>query len=276
MDPNINYSRIEEAIKFLAAHYKRQPSLAEIASFVNVSPYHFQRLFTEWAGISPKKFIRFLTIEQLKKELSLSSNLSEAADRVGLSTPSRVYDLFVSIEAVTPQQYKSLGQGLEIEYGFHTTPFGLCFIAITAKGICAMSFIENISNIPVMNLAQKWPGAQIHQNQVSTTIYAQQIFSPGSAGKLPVFVQGTNFQVKVWEALLRIPFGSVSSYQAIAQGINQPTAMRAVGTAVGSNPIAYLIPCHRVIRSEGIIGNYMWGAARKTAIIGWEKARYFK
>jgi AraC family transcriptional regulator of adaptative response/methylated-DNA-[protein]-cysteine methyltransferase len=269
----INYRRVEEAILYLTENFKQQPSLYDVAEQAHVSPFHFQKIFTEWAGISPKKFLQYLTVEELKKQLAQTKNLVEAAERVGLSAQSRVYDLFVKLEAVTPQEYKSKGEGIVIEYGIHETIFGECLIAATEKGICALHFIEDNSDQLIQDLHAHWENAQIRENSSSTKQFAEQIFSPDKKDPLKLFVKGTPFQIKVWEALLKIPFGGLTSYQNIAQAIENPAAIRAVGTAVGANPIAFLIPCHRAIRQEAIIGQYRWGTIRKKALIGWEKAR---
>jgi len=275
----INYKRVEEAIKFLTENYKQQPSLYDVADEVNVSPFHFQKMFTEWAGISPKKFLQYLTVEELKKELHKTTNLVEAAERVGLSTQSRVYDLFVNIEAVTPHEFKTKGAGIEIEYGIHATPFGDCLLATTDRGICKMAFVEDNVDMLLAELQNDWINARIKKNQDNTKAFAESVFDKQAKRNIKLLVKGTAFQVKVWEALLKIPFGSVTSYQTVANTIGSPNGMRAVGSAVGANPVAYLIPCHRVIRREAIIGQYRWGSLRKTALIGWEKAklaRYIK
>ncbi|MGZ3863519.1 MAG: methylated-DNA--[protein]-cysteine S-methyltransferase [Bacteroidia bacterium] len=269
----INYSRVEEAIKYLMENFKQQPSLYDVADHANVSPFHFQKIFTEWAGISPKKFLQYLTVEELKKELKKSANLVEAAEKVGLSAQSRVYDLFVNIEAVTPHEFKTKGSGIEIEYGIHITPFGECLIATTPRGICSLNFIENNEDELLHNLRSHWRNALIKENTASTKSLAENIFSSGKKQEIKLLLKGTPFQVKVWEALLKIPFGAVTTYQNIANSIGNPNANRAVGTAVGSNPVAYLIPCHRVIRQEAIIGEYRWGTLRKKALIGWERAK---
>jgi AraC family transcriptional regulator, regulatory protein of adaptative response / methylated-DNA-[protein]-cysteine methyltransferase len=272
MSTNVNYKRIETAIRFLKENVHKQPSLEETAAHVHLSPFHFQREFTEWAGISPKKFLQYITLEELKKGLLQSPNLIAAAQQAGLSSQSRVYDLFVNIESVTPQEYKTQGKGIDIEYGIHQTPFGNCFIAQTARGICFMSFVDDDNN-DIDALEQMWPNAIITQHQENTFHTVTSVFYPSGKKPLQLFVKGTAFQIKVWEALLKIPFGTVSSYRHIASSLGNAGAMRAVGTAVGSNPVAYLIPCHRVIRSEGIIGQYHWGSDRKTAMIGWEKGK---
>jgi AraC family transcriptional regulator of adaptative response/methylated-DNA-[protein]-cysteine methyltransferase len=270
----INYKRVEEAIKYLTENFKQQPSLYDVAEQANVSPFHFQKIFTEWAGISPKKFLQYLTVEELKKQLAQTQNLVEAAERVGLSAQSRVYDLFVKLEAVTPQEFKSKGEGTSIQYGVHDTLFGECLVAATEKGICALHFVEeNNANQLIKDLHAHWENANITENLSSTKQFVDKIFSPGKKEPLKLFVKGTSFQIKVWEALLKIPFGALTTYQSIAKAIDNPAAIRAVGTAVGANPIAFLIPCHRVIRQEAIIGQYRWGTTRKKALIGWEKAR---
>jgi AraC family transcriptional regulator of adaptative response/methylated-DNA-[protein]-cysteine methyltransferase len=267
------YEVVEQTIKFLTANFKKQPSLEKIAEQMHLSPFHLQRTFTEWAGISPKKFLQYLTVEALKGDLHQADNLIHAAENVGLSSQSRVYDLFVTIEAVTPGEYKTKGQGMVIEYGIHPSPFGKCFMAVTSRGICALSFINGSPDRAISELHHLWEAAVFQENQLTTGRLMEQIFNPLTWGKsFRLLVKGTGFQVKVWEALLKIPVGSVTSYQNIANATGQPKATRAVGTAIANNPVAYLIPCHRVIRSEGIIGNYHWDPVRKAAIIGWEKA----
>ncbi len=276
MDHNINYVRIEQAIKYLEDNFRRQPDLDEVAEKVHLSPFHFQRIFTEWAGISPKRFLQFLTVDFLKEKLEESKNLVEAAEPAGLSSQSRVYDLFTTLEAVTPQEYKLKGSGIRIEYGFHETPFGYCLIGVTERGICWLSFLQSDED-PKMELEKMkahWHNSVFHEDKKLTSDFVKQIFHPTQTDKkLHVFVKGTNFQVKVWEALLRIPQGNVITYQGIAEQIESPRAMQAVGSAVGSNHIAFLIPCHRVIRKDGILGEYRWSSTRKKGIIGWEMAK---
>ena len=275
METNINYQRIEQAIKYLEGNFQRQPELDEVAEKVHLSPFHFQRIFTEWAGISPKRFLQYLTVDFLKTKLLESRNIVEAAESAGLSSQSRVYDLFTTLEAVTPQEYKLRGSGIRIEYGFHETPFGTVLIGTTDRGICWLSFI-NIGDEPkaeMEKMKEHWHNSVFHQDQAFTADYVERIFGQKTHGKIHVLVKGTNFQVKVWEALLRLPSGSVTTYQNIAQQIKNPKAMQAVGSAVGSNHIAYLIPCHRVIRKDGILGEYRWSASRKKSIIGWEMAK---
>lgn len=276
-EPNINYLRIEQAIQYLEKNFQRQPELEEVAEKVHLSPFHFQRIFTEWAGISPKRFLQFLTVDFLKSKLEESKNIVEAAERAGLSSQSRVYDLFTTLEAVTPQEYKLKGSGIRIEYGFHETPFGTGLIGVTERGICWLSFLQSDEDpkYEVEKMKVHWHNSIFHQDESVTAVFAEQIFGQQQLKTQPlhILVKGTNFQVKVWEALLKIPMGDVTTYQGIAEKIKNPKAMQAVGSAVGSNHIAYLIPCHRVIRKDGILGEYRWSSSRKKTIIGWEMAK---
>lgn len=271
----LDYQRIQQAIEYLAENFKSQPQLKDVAEQVHLSPHHFQRLFTEWAGVSPKKFLQFLTVDYLKNRIQTSNNIAQMADTVGFSSPSRIYDLFVNIEGVTPATYKNKGIGLVIHYGYHDTPFGECFIAATDKGVCGITFLQDQNAGEEFELfAKKWSFAELIENATFTQPYIDQIFSKNPNNqKIKVLVQGTPFQIKVWEALLSIPQGAVSTYQNIAESIGKPKAVRAVGTAIGRNPIGFLIPCHRVIRKEGKLGQYRWGSGRKKAIIGWEMAK---
>lgn len=273
---HINYHRIEQAIQYLEENFRLQPDLEEVAEKVNLSPFHFQRMFTEWAGISPKRFLQYLTTGYLKEKLQLSRSIEEAADAAGLSSQSRVYDLFTTLEAVTPAEYKLHGAGIRIDYGFHPTPFGKCVIGVTPRGICWLSFIsaDQEERLALEEMKTSWYNSIFHEDTDLTSAFVIQIFQGSSVKKLHLLVKGTNFQVKVWEALLQIPAGALTTYQEIARKIECPRAMQAVGSAVGSNAIAYLIPCHRVIRKDGILGEYRWSAARKKSIIGWEMARY--
>jgi AraC family transcriptional regulator of adaptative response/methylated-DNA-[protein]-cysteine methyltransferase len=283
LEKDFNYQRIESAIRYLEENFQRQPELDEVAEKVHLSPFHFQRIFTEWAGISPKRFLQFLTVDFLKEKLIETKNLIDAAEAAGLSSQSRVYDLFTTLEAVTPQEYKLKGSGIRIEYGFHETPFGIALIGVTERGICWLSFLQTEADpqIELEKMKEHWHNSVFHQDQELTNGFIQNIFNHQSRllsetktqRKLHVFVKGTNFQIKVWEALLRLPMGSVTTYQGIAQQIQNSKAMQAVGSAVGSNHIAYLIPCHRVIRKDGILGEYRWSSSRKKSIIGWEMAK---
>ena len=270
-----NYYKIEKAIGYLTENYSRQPELQEVAEKVFMSPFHFQKVFTDWVGISPKKFLQYLTIDHLRHKIAETNNMMEAAAQAGLSSQSRVHELFVKIEGVSPQQYKSGGKGLHILYGYHPTPFGLCFIAVAEKGICALKFIDEEQSRNEFELfEQRWPFAALEHKPSATQAYVKKIFNrhPGEAENLQVLVQGSPFQLKVWEALVTIPFGSVGSFQQVAQMIGQPGAARAVGAAVAANTILYLIPCHRIITKEGSMGNYHFGKVRKQAMIGWEMA----
>ncbi len=267
-----DYSRIEKAIGFLGEHFDAQPDLAEIAQRAGVSEFHFQRIFQRWAGISPKRFLQFLTKEYAKGLLA-HSNLLDVSHEAGLSGPGRLHDLFITCEAMSPGEYKDKGAGLTIEYGFHPTPFGTCFIAVTGRGICALAFIEKKDEGTILrDFQKKWNNAKIKLSPKITKIYVKNIFEPSPTKKVAIklLCRGTNFQIKVWEALLRIPSGHLVTYQTIAGRTGHPRAVRAVGTAIGNNPIAYLIPCHRVIRASAGMGGYRWGVNRKKAILGKE------
>ncbi|MCX6066191.1 MAG: methylated-DNA--[protein]-cysteine S-methyltransferase [Chloroflexi bacterium] len=269
---NADYLLIEQAIRFLESNYQRQPELKEVAESVGLSEFHFQRVFTRWAGISPKRFLQFLTKESAKELLKRSSVLS-ATYSVGLSSPGRLHDLLVSTEAVSPGEYKSRGDGLTIRYGFHPTPFGEALIGLTERGICHLSFVQDNRDSALKNLMGDWGSALLLEDESATGALIAPIFSlEHNLTPLSVFITGTNFQLKVWEALLSLPQGTVTTYEQIAAQIGKPGALRAVGTAVGRNPIAYLIPCHRVIRKMGDFGNYRWGIPRKKALLGWESA----
>jgi AraC family transcriptional regulator, regulatory protein of adaptative response / methylated-DNA-[protein]-cysteine methyltransferase len=280
MENNFNYNRIADAIEFISKNVKNQPELDEVAAAVHLSPFHFQRLFTDWVGISPKRFLQYLTTDFLKSKLHETTNLAQAADLAGLSSPSRVYDLFTTLEAMTPAEFRNGGSMLNIFYGIHETPFGDCLLAATERGVCKLEFVnEHTKALEINQLQTLWQNARLTENQELTATYVAQIFRTPqykSTGKpkIHLLVSGTNFQVKVWEALLKIPFGGLTTYQKIADAIGSPKAVRAVGTAVGNNPIAYLIPCHRVIRKEGILGQYHWGEVRKKAIVGYEMAQF--
>jgi AraC family transcriptional regulator of adaptative response/methylated-DNA-[protein]-cysteine methyltransferase len=274
-DKLINYYRIEKAIGYLTDNFKEQPDLDEIASKVFMSPYHFQRVFTDWVGISPKKFVQYLTLDYLRNKISETENMMVAAELAGLSSQSRVHDLFVTIEGVSPQQYKTAGKNLEIFYGYHASPFGLCFIAIAEKGICALKFIDEEKSRNEFELfSNQWQFATLTHKPNVTQGFIKKIFQQQTNSEnLQLLVQGNDFQIKVWEALVKIPFGSVASFQQIAGTIGQPNAARAVGSAVGSNSILYLIPCHRIISKAGTMGNYHFGKVRKQAMIGWEMSK---
>ena len=279
--PHSNYVRIEKAILFLSENYESQPSLERLSEHIGISKYHLQRIFTEWAGVSPKQFLQFLTKEHAKKTLRQTSIL-ESALACGLSGGSRLHELFVNYESVTPGEYKMMGVDLKISYGIHSSPFGYCFIATTHRGICKLSFLKNRYEISseVDALKQEWPKAHITLcNETSAelinTIFNATVFNTTNDKykSLNLFLKGSPFQLSVWEALLNIPPGELCSYQSIAESIDQPSATRAVASAVAKNNIAFLIPCHRVIRSSGLINRYRWGSPRKAAMIGLEAAQ---
>jgi AraC family transcriptional regulator, regulatory protein of adaptative response / methylated-DNA-[protein]-cysteine methyltransferase len=268
------YERIEKAIEYIEQNYNRQPELKEIAQNVRLSEYHFQRLFKRWAGISPKKLIQFLTVNRAKQLLEDSRSILDTAFEAGLSGPGRLHDLFITCEAVTPGEYKRRGEGLTVTYGLHDTPFGTCLLAFTDKGISDLNFSRNGNTKQMIRgLKKKWAAAKLKEDAGATKKYIDVIFHrrrPASKERLRIHLRGTNFQIKVWQALLTIPEGCVTSYEDIARVIGKPTASRAVGNAVGDNPIAYLIPCHRVIKKLGEFGNYGGGPLRKKAMLFWE------
>ncbi|HMZ07147.1 MAG TPA: methylated-DNA--[protein]-cysteine S-methyltransferase [Anaerolineales bacterium] len=271
MEPLEHYRLIEQAIHYIEANLQRQPELAEIASAVGMSEFHFQRLFTRWAGISPKRFMQFLTREQAKELLEKSENLLDTTHQVGLSSLGRLHDLFVTTEAVTPGEYKSHGAGLSIRYGIHVTPYGKCLIATTDRGICNLSFVDGREGRVLDSLVDHWKQATMIEDYKATAPLANRIFlGTNPTQPINLHLRGTNFQIKVWEALLNIPMGALTTYEHIAAQIGNPRAVRAVGSAVGNNPVAYLIPCHRVIRKSGEYGNYLYGSARKKAILARE------
>lgn len=272
---HINYERIENAIGYICERFKEQPSLEDIAAKVNMSPFHFQRVFTEWAGVSPKKFTQYLSLEYAKKLLKdQQTTLLDATLETGLSGTSRLHDLFINIEHMTPGEYKKGGSGLEINYCFAESPFGKVIVASTQKGVCHMSFDENEQR-GLQTLTNKFPSARYHQItdhfQQNALFLFQQDWR--ELDKIKLHLNATSFQLKVWESLLTVPKGSLATYGDIAQKIGKPKAARAVGTAIGNNPVAFLIPCHRVIQSSGHLGGYMWGTTRKSAMIGWEASQ---
>ncbi len=272
---NINYNRIADAIDYIKANFKEQPNLDEVAEKVHLSPFHFQRLFSDWAGTSPKKFLQYTSLEHAKKLLKENqATISETAYETGLSGTSRLHDLFVNIEGMTPAEYKNGGKNLEINYSFAESPFGNIIVASTQKGVCFMAFAEDEA-IGFNDLKNKFPNAAFSRKLDLAQQNALFIFQNdwSKLSEIKLHLKGTDFQLKVWETLLKIPMGQLSTYGTIAHQIQKPNASRAVGTAIGSNPVAFLIPCHRVIQSSGIFGGYMWGNTRKTAIIGWEGAQ---
>ncbi|HHP7232640.1 MAG TPA: bifunctional transcriptional activator/DNA repair enzyme AdaA [Xenococcaceae cyanobacterium] len=271
-----DYTKIAQAIDFIRQNVDRQPTLDDIAAQVHLSPYHFHRLFSRWAGVTPKRFLQVLTLERAKILLQ-KGNLSalDVTYSIGLSSGSRLYDHFVKIEAVTPSEYKQAGQGLTIFYGFHETPYGEAFVALTVRGVCKLCFVETKARFePLKDLHQDWHNAKIIEDSIQTKLIVKRLFSRQPLDKTPLslWVCGTNFQINVWKALLNIQPGQVTSYGEIAKAIAKPKAARAVGTAIGSNPVGLIIPCHRVIRQSGELGGYQWGETRKLAILAREIA----
>jgi AraC family transcriptional regulator of adaptative response/methylated-DNA-[protein]-cysteine methyltransferase len=269
-----DYQRIEKAIGYINQHFRQQPDLDEVAKQVYLSPFHFQRLFKEWAGVSPKKFLQFISLEHAKQLLQQKYSLADTSFEAGLSGTSRLHDLFISIEGMTPGEFKNEGENLQINYSFAETYFGDVLIASTSKGICHISFAEKPGD-ELKTLREQFSRAVFIQKTDMHQQNGLQVFKNDwkDLAKIRLHLKATPFQVKVWEALLKIPFAGVSTYAEIAKEIQSPKAARAVGTAIANNPVAFLIPCHRVIRSTGLIGEYHWGTTRKTAIIGWEAAQ---
>ena len=260
--------RVTEAIGWLERHWREQPDLDRVAAAVGLSGPHFQRVFKRFAGVSPKRFLQFLTAEHARDVLGRSRSVLDASYDLGLSGPGRLHDLTVAVHALTPGELRRLGEGVSIRYGLHDSPFGPCRVGVTDRGICALAFTDGRD--PDAALGARWPRARLVRDDAGTAHVVRRAFAPG--GGAPLDVRGTNFQVRVWEALLRIPEGALVTYRDVAQAIGRPKAARAVGSAVAANEIAVLIPCHRVIRSTGVFGDYRWGAARKKAIVGREIA----
>ena len=268
-----DYERIKKAIEFIHSNFQQQPDLDAVAKEVFLSPYHFQRLFKDWAGVSPKKFLQYISLQHAKKLLQ-HHTVMDTAYETGLSGSGRLHDLFISIEGMTPGEYKNGGEQLHINYSFAESPFGNIIVASTPKGICHLAFAENEKEA-LIQLQLQFPNAGFRQVVDTIQQNALFIFTQDwkNLSKIKLHLKGTPFQIKVWEALLKIPMGDVSTYSSIANQLKNPNASRAVGSAVGDNPVAFLIPCHRVIRSTGDFGQYHWGSIRKTAMIGWEAAK---
>jgi AraC family transcriptional regulator of adaptative response/methylated-DNA-[protein]-cysteine methyltransferase len=268
-----NWRRMGRAIRFLSARYLDQPSLEDAAAAVNLSPFHFQRLFTRYVGVSPKNFVGHLTLDHAKADLAEGKSLLETALDAGLSGPSRLHDLCLKIEAMTPGEYAKGAAGVAIDYGFHASPFGIALVMATAKGVCGLAFGDEGEERKILaDMRARWPNADFREAPERTAKIARQIFEAGD-GDLPIHLLGTPWQVKVWQALLAIPQGKVSTYRAIAGRVGNDSAARAVGTAVGRNPISWLIPCHRVLGSDGALHGYHWGLERKRAMLALEAAR---
>lgn len=272
-----NFSRIEAAIDYIKTNFKLQPGLDEVASKIHLSSFHFQRLFSDWAGVSPKKFLQYITVQHAKTMLQQKqATLFDTAFATGLSGTSRLHDLFINIEGMTPGEYKNGGENLSINYSYVESPFGKMLVASTLKGICYIAFADNDQDA-LIDLKKQFPNAQYQQMVDLIQQNALYIFTHDwqKLSKIKLHLKGTAFQIKVWEALLKIPMGCLSTYGAIAANIDSPKAARATGSAIGDNPVAFLIPCHRVIQSTGGFGQYHWGSNRKTAMIGWEAAKVF-
>jgi AraC family transcriptional regulator of adaptative response/methylated-DNA-[protein]-cysteine methyltransferase len=276
--PPVEYRRIEKAIHFLEENFRRQPGLKEVARHVGLSEYHFHRLFSRWAGVSPKRFLQFLTADYARRLLRESANVLDAAYETGLTGPGRLHDLIVNVYAMTPGELKEEGAGLTIRFGVHPSPFGDCLVAVTDRGICAVSCLSAERGREAREkLETRWRRATFRKSQAETKDMSNRIFNPSrwkNGSPLSVIVRGTNFQVRVWEALVRIPPGCAVSYEQVASRIGAPASARPVGSAVARNPVAFLIPCHRVIRKTGDFGEYGSGSARKKAILAWEAAHF--
>jgi AraC family transcriptional regulator of adaptative response/methylated-DNA-[protein]-cysteine methyltransferase len=268
------YERMERVIRYIDQHQEEQPRLETLASIAGLSPFHFHRQFSRWAGTTPKHFLKFITSEHAKRLLAGRMDLLRVSLETGLSGPGRLHDLLVTVDGVTPGEFKAGGAGLRILYGFHETPFGEALIATTSRGVCHVEFTAGRSerDRALRNLTKRWPKASASSAPDVTAPVAKRMFARKGKSRIKLLLGGTPFQLKVWEALLRIPPGRAASYGEIAAAIGRPSASRAVGAAVGSNSIAYLIPCHRVIRSAGLVGDYRWGSARKRALLAWESA----
>ena len=282
-----DYDRIEEALHFVAANYQTQPDLSAIAASVNLSEAHFQRMFRRWAGVSPKQFLQYLTLDHARQCLSDDMSVLDTSFDSGLSAPARLNELFVRLEAVTPAEFRQKGKGIDVAYGFHQTPFGMCLIGVTERGVSGLEFCarapepdagtsaddEAGKEQTLKGMINRLPAASYRLDPERTARYCDLIFKPDigrEKNTLPLLVRGTPFQLKVWEALLRIPTGYRISYKKLAGAVGTGGASRAVGSAVGKNPVAILIPCHRVIREDGMLGGYHWGLERKLALLGAE------
>lgn len=267
-----HYELIEAAMAWLADMRAEQPSLEDLAGHIGYAPAHLQRVFTQWVGISPKRFLSYLTLDYAKQRLAESDSVLDAALDAGLSGPGRLHDLFVTHEAITPGDYKRRGEGLAIQWGWHPSPFGEALVMQTERGLCGLAFATDNKAAVFANMAARWPAARIVEAPQATAALAAAVFGQNGQ-RIPLHLSGTNFQIRVWEALLRIPDGNLVPYQWVAKAIGQPKAARAVGAAIGRNPVSYLIPCHRAILTSGYLRNYEWGLPRKMAMIGWEASR---
>lgn len=264
--------RMERVLRWLSEHYTEQPSLEAAASVIGLGPHHFQRLFTRYVGVSPKKYVQFLTLEHAKRSLAASASVLDAAFDAGLSGPGRLHDLFVTHEALTPGEWKAQGEGLDLRYGWHDSPFGDCLIVVSARGVCGLAFgTQQDRPWAFENLARSFGGARLTWDTLATAEYAELAF--GGQGHIHLLLRATPFQLKVWEALLRIPMGATTSYTDLAARLGKPTAARAVANALAANPVSWLVPCHRVLRSDGTISGYRWSPAQKRTLLAWEAAQ---
>lgn len=273
---NDNYRRIAKAISYLEKNHREQPSLDEIAAQVHLSKFHFTRIFKRWAGVTPLQFIQFLTLEFSKAQLDAYSSVLDSAHNAGLSGPGRLHDLFVTFDAITPGEYKQQGQGLKINYGIHSSPFGTCLLAVTSRGICYLGFGDDTTEELLNDCFQRWPKATFTEDPQKTGVLVEAIFTSHTSTPSKPFhllLKGTNFQIQVWKALLTLPRGQRISYQGLATLLGKPQAYRAVASGVAANPVGYLIPCHRVISKSGRLQKYRWGVERKKMLLGWEAAR---
>ena len=269
----IDYERVKEAIVYISDHCDEQPELNDVAAHLGLSPFHFQRMFRRWAGVSPKKFLQYITLQRSKARLLSREKLEVVADEAGLSGTGRLHDLFVSIEGMTPHQYRLAGMGKTIHYGIIYSPFGRCLLAVTEDDrICSLFFVDD-ELTAIENLKQNWGNASLVRDDIKISSVGEKLFDPLAGKPVNLLLKGTTFQLKVWEALLKIPFGEVVSYRVVAEFINRPKAFRAVAGAIARNPVSFLIPCHRVLRQTGKISQYRWGKERKRALIAWEAAR---
>lgn len=274
----LDYKRVADAIGFFKDNFKSQPRLEEVAEHVHLSPFHFQRMFQQWAGVTPKQFLQYLSVEHAKRILKGSTaTLFDTAFETGLSGTGRLHDLFIKVEGMTPGEYKNGGESLNINYSFADSPFGTVIVASTPKGICHMGFADEGDKKALAHLKALFPNAHYQQLVDLTQQNALFVFNQdwSKLDEIKLHLKGTTFQIKIWETLLGVPTGGLTTYGELAKKSGYEGASRAVGTAVGSNPVAFLIPCHRVIKSTGEIGQYLWGPNRKNAIVGWEAARKF-
>jgi AraC family transcriptional regulator of adaptative response/methylated-DNA-[protein]-cysteine methyltransferase len=270
-----DYKRIEKAIRFLDAHWRERPDLAAAARAVHLSPYHFQRLFTRWAGVSPARFVQSLAVAHARRLLAESRSVLDATLEAGLSGPGRLHDLFVAWEALSPGEFKRRGAGVVIRHGVHPGPFGEVLVLASPRGVCGLDFVDGAPAAAVERARARWPAARFVADPAATAGIAARIFPPpGARPALALHLAGTNFQVKVWEALLRVPPGRLVSYEDVGRAIGRPGCARAIGNAMAANPVAFLVPCHRVIRATGVMNDYRWGLPRRKAMIGWEQARF--